>query len=134
MDVKLVKEYWPILRDVAIIYGLTFAGGYVAGFAYGMAGGNTSNAEGQAIFVLVLAVSNLLFGTIGFAISGWLAPPERWRHLSKVGVGLWLTGLINIAVFNVTVIAWIWSAIFIAIAVGLGGGISYLFKRAGQPS
>ena len=51
----------------------------------------------------------------------------RWAH--------WLTGIINVLFFHVTIPQWIGSAFFIAIIMSVGGGISYLFKRdtAQQP-
>ena len=118
----------PIIRDVVIVWVLTAMGGFVAGVA---TGGPERDAQR---FMLAVAASNLLLGTVGFTIAGCLSPPGRWRHLSVVAVGVWLAGLINVAFVGVTIPQWIGSVIFIAIIMGIGGALSYVFKRDSKPS
>jgi hypothetical protein len=84
--------------------------------------------------MLALMVSNVLLGTVAFTIAGCLAPPRRWRHLCFVALVAWLTSLINVACFGVSIAQWIGGAIFIAIIMAIGGGISYVFKRDTNPS
>jgi FtsH-binding integral membrane protein len=118
----------PILRDVVIVWVFTFLGGFVVGVA---TGGPSHDAKR---YILALAVSNILFGTIGFTIAGCLAPSPRWRHLRWVALGAWLTGLVNVAFLHVSIAQWINGAIFVVLITGLGGAISYLFKRDTKPS
>jgi hypothetical protein len=118
----------PIIRDVAIVWVLTAMGGFVAGIA---TGGLQRDAQR---FMLAVAVSNLLLGTVAFTIAGCFAPPRRWRHLAIVAVGAWLTSLINVMFFGVGIAQWIGGAIFMAIIMGIGGAISYVFKRDTKPS
>lgn len=113
----------PIIRDVVIVWLLTAMGGFVVGV---VAGGPPRDAQR---YMLGLAVSNLLLGTVAFTIAGCLAPPRRWRHLGFVAFGAWFTSLINVVFFGVSIPQWIGGAIFMAIFMGLGGAISYLFKR-----
>ena|SRR5204863_1412235 len=54
----------PIIRDVVIVWVLTAMGGFVAGIA---TGGPSRDAQR---FMLAIAVSNFLFGTVAFTISG----------------------------------------------------------------
>src|SRR5947207_2835487 len=105
----------PIVRDMVIVWVLTAAGGFVVGVA---SGGPAQDAQR---YMLTLMVSNLLLGTLAFTIAGCLAPPARWRHLGLVAIGCWVTGLINVAFFSVSISQWIGGAIFIAIAMGIGG-------------
>jgi len=117
----------PIVRDVVIVWVLTAMGGFVAGVA---TGGPQRDAQR---FMLALMVSNLLLGTVAFTIAGCLAPPARWRHLGLVALGAWITSLINL-LFGVTIVQWIGGAVFMAFIMGLGGAVSYAFKRGTKPS
>jgi len=118
----------PIIRDVVIVWVLTAMGGFVAGVA---TGGPQRDAQR---FMLAIAASNLLLGTVGFTIAGCLAPHGRWRHLCVVAVGVWIAGLINVAFFGVTILQWIGSLIFVAVITGVGGALSHVFKRDPTPS
>ena len=118
-------RFGPIIRDVAIVWVLTAIGGFLVGLAGGATGQNP-----QAILV----VSNLLLGTVAFTIAGCLAPPPRWRHLGFVALGSWLTSLINVVFFKVTIAQWFASIIFLGIIMSIGGGISYLFKKDAKRS
>jgi hypothetical protein len=113
----------PIIRDVVVVWVLTGMGGFVAGVA---TGGQARDAQR---YMLALAVPNVLLGTVAFTISGLLAPGNRWRHLAFVAVGAWLTSLFNVAFFGVSMPQWIGGAIFMAVVMGIGGGISYVLKR-----
>lgn len=121
----------PIIRDIVIVWVLTAVGGLVAGVA---TGGPERDAQR---FMLAVAVSNCLLGTVAFTIAGYLAPPARWRHLYFVALGAWLTSLINIVFLDFSILQWIGAAIFMAmftaIIMGIGGAISYLFKKAPKP-
>jgi hypothetical protein len=118
----------PIIRDVVIVWVLTAMGGFVAGVA---AGGPQRDPQR---FMLAVAFSNLLLGSVAFTVVGCLAPPGRWRHLCIVALGAWFTSLINVALFGVTIPQWIGGAIFMAVIMAIGGGVSYVFKRGGKPS
>lgn len=113
----------PIIRDIVIVWLLTGIGGFVAGIA---TGGPDRNPQQ---FIFAAAASNFLLGTVAFTIVGCLAPPERWRHLGFVAIGAWFTSLINVLFFGVTVPQWIFGAIVMAIIMGFGGAISYVFKK-----
>jgi hypothetical protein len=113
----------PVIRDVVIVWVLTALGGIVAGVA-------TAGPQRDAHrFMLALMTSNFLLGAVAFTIAGCLAPPGRWRHLGLVALGSWLTSLINVLFFGVTMAQWIGGVIFMALIMGLGGAISYIFKR-----
>jgi len=112
-----------VLRDVAIVFGLTFLGGFVVGFTVSVLRRSGSN------YLYAIVVSNLLLGTLGFVISGCLAPPNRWRHLLLVAFGVWLTGLINVVIAHVSIGQWVGSLLAVALMAGVGGAISYVFKK-----
>jgi len=113
----------PIIRDVAIVWVLTAIGGFVIG----VSGGSHGDPRRHQV---ALVISNFLLGTVGFMIAGCLAPRPRWNHLAYVALGAWLTSLINVIFFHVTVPQWMFSALFMGIIMAVGGGLSYVFKRA----
>jgi len=113
----------PIIRDIVIVWALTAMGGFVAGVATG------GPQRDPQRFVLALAASNFLLGTVAFTIVGCLAPPDRWRHLGFVAIGAWFTSIINVLFFGISLPQWIFAAIFIGIIMGFGGAISYVFKK-----
>ena len=114
-----------IFRDVAIVVALTAIGGFVIGLSGGLRSSNGMTA---------IAVSNILLGTVGFIISGCLANGNRWRHLGFVALGVWLFGIVNIVFFGISIAQWIYSAFAIAMMTGVGGGLSYIFRRDDAPS
>ena len=112
-----------IVRDVVIVWILTAIGGFVVGFA---TGGRQQDPQG---YILGILAANFLLGTVAFTIVGCLAPADRWRHLGFVAIGAWLTSIINVLFFGVTVPQWIFGALFMAFIMGFGGAISYVFKK-----
>ena len=112
----------PILRDTAILWGLTFVGGFIIGVA-----GIANSARGT----MAIVISNMVLGTIGFVIAGCLAPGNRWPHLAMVAFGLWLAGLLNL-MFGISILQWAVSIVFIGIMMVVGGALSYAFKRDGN--
>jgi len=110
----------PIIRDTVIVVVLTAVGGFIIGLV---------EAIGTERELHASAASTLLLGTIGFVISGFLSRGNRWRHLGFVAFGVWLFGLVNVALFGLTITQWIFSSIGIALMMGLGGALSYIFRR-----
>jgi hypothetical protein len=113
-----------VIRDVAIIVALTF----VVGFALVV----TAPVYPPRGMLAIIA-STVAVGTVGFAISGCLAPGKRWRHLAYVALGVWLAALMNVMFFDSTVVEWLFGAPVVALMMGLGGVISYLFKKDTKP-
>jgi hypothetical protein len=122
--VKFVKQnkIWPVLRDVIIVTVLSCLGGFIVGFA-------STSGDNSPLYIYSLAISNSLFLTIGFTISGCLAVENRWRHLAIVAAIVWAVSIFNVLFFGVTIIQWAASVVAVAIFALIGGGISLLFKR-----
>lgn len=112
----------PVLRDVAIIFVLTAMGGVIARFV--------PREDPAETPIMAIAVSNFLLGTVGFIISGCLATGNRWRHLAYVALGAWLASIINVLFFGFPIQQWMLSAFFMALIMGVGGGLSFIFKRS----
>lgn len=112
-----------VLRDVGIVMLLTFIGGLLIG----MTMGEDAYYDPDG-FLMTLAIVNIVFGSIGFAISGYFAKPNRWSHLFIVALGVWFASLINL-LFGVTMAGWISSIVGVLIMMGIGGGISMMLRR-----
>jgi hypothetical protein len=110
-------NYKAIARDVAIIIGLTFLGGFVIGFL------NPNNLNISAI-----AISNILLSSVGFFIAGCLTKSSRFQHLLIVALCVWVLGAHNM-LLGTTFLQWVFSSIFVLITMGVGGGLSLLFVK-----
>ena len=106
-----------VVRDVAIVWLLTFTGGVVAA------------RVGTGPKAPVLVASNLITGVIAFTFIGYLTPVRRFRHLLVVAFAAWLSGLLNVLFFGNPVSSWIVSLVYLTIVMMAGGLLSYLFKR-----
>jgi len=112
------REWLRVLRDVAIVYGLTFLGGLIIG---------TTNLQGARA---VVPWSNLILGVGGFAIAGCLHPVRRWWHLLLVAIGIWLVSLSNVVLYNFSFATWLFSAIITAVVASAGGGLSLIIVKS----
>jgi hypothetical protein len=113
-------SFRAIARDVGILWGLTLAGGIIVG-----ASGFRSD---PSLYKIASTISSVLLCTIGFTIVGCLVGPRRWNHLFVVTAILWLTDILNL-LLGVTLRQWILFLPIIFILMGVGGGISYIFRR-----
>jgi hypothetical protein len=111
-----------IVIDVLIISALMFIGQMVAGFIVPLMG-----SRNMALFA---GLSNFVFGTLAFALTGMRAPNgNRWPHLMLVAAMVWLTGLLNVAINNFSFGLWLLSLAFVGLWMVLGGLISMRIKR-----
>jgi hypothetical protein len=111
-----------VLRDVVIVFLLSGIGGVIVGIA--SAGQPLDSPES----ILALAASSFIFSTIGFTISGCLSPSRRGSQLALVGIGVWRAGLINVALFGISIDQWAVGAIFLVFVMILGGILSALIR------
>ena len=118
----MVLDWKGVARDVGIVFVLTFLGGLVVGF--------TTSLTGAEVNILAVALSNIVFGTVGFTISGCIVKTNRFKHLYQVALGVWLLSLINVAFGMVDIQQWLLSILSVLLMMGMGGGLSYLFVRA----
>jgi hypothetical protein len=113
-----------ILVDVAILFGLTFFGGFVVGFAA------AASSVSMGVMMAALAVSNMVLLTIGFVLSGCRSPRgKRWPHLAWVALGIWLVSFLNVLFLGVSLGQWIGSAVLMVICMLIGGGLSMFIRR-----
>lgn len=117
MRLKLIA----IARDVSIVFGLVVASSFIAA--------QIIEAMGQEVTALVIGLSNIFWGTVGFAISGCLAKVRRFQHLFMVAIGLWLVSFVNVAMGLTPLPTWAAGLVLILVMMGVGGGLSYLFVK-----
>jgi len=114
---------WPVIRDAAIIYAITFVVGFLIVLLAVPHLSPTSSS-------LLAGLCNLAFAGVGFAFSGCRAPRgNRWAHLGWVAVLIWLSGLVEAIVSKDWLIPWLLSFVPIGISMGVGGLISMLVVR-----
>lgn len=116
-----------IVRDLAIILALSAHYGLVTALT-------TFEVEGIGSAVMTLALTSVFAMLVGFSIASYLTTEYRWTHLGALALATWLTGLLNVAFFGVTIPDWMGSLLFILIAMGLGGGIGTLLARQAIPA
>ena len=116
-----------IFRDAITIFVLTFVFGFAIGAVLGAQ--EISGDMGMA----VVAISNIAILIVGFCISGAIAKHNRFRHLFKVAIVIWLLGSINIALIDMKFVEWAVSLILVLMTMGVGGLISYLFSANSAP-
>lgn len=119
-----VKRY---IIDLLIVLGLSALGGFLIGFF-----GAFTSIDDETKMMLI-ALSNLITLLIGFWIVGCINKTgelSRFKYLAYVMVGVWLFGLVNVALFDFSIYQWIASGIPIIILGVLGGGISFLTCKA----
>ena len=109
-------------RDVLIIFGLTFVGGFIVGF--------TSAISGTSANAAYLGLSNIIFGTLGFAISYLWTQTGRLNHILAVAAGTWIFSFINVLFGFGTVGTWIFALIPVLLMAGLGSLIGWGWASA----
>lgn len=70
------KGWKAVIRDVIILWIFTGIGGFIIGIV----------ASGSEIPMVAIGVSNIIFGVVGFCVSGCIARDNRWKHLVIVAV------------------------------------------------
>lgn len=124
------------LRDLGIVFGLSFVAGLLCGVGFGFYNGLHRDAELTSIpegayYKLTLAACNVVACAIGFFIVGRLHREQRKRHLWFVAIALWLGSLINVAFGGSTVAQWTGSAVITVFCMWVGGWASSLGRREG---
>jgi hypothetical protein len=113
-----------VFRNAAITIGLSFVGGFLVGMARGMGSFSMDS------YWFLIGASNLLSITLGGVISGLSVPRVALvRHLQAVGLLVWLFGLLNVALGIMDFEGFVFSSVFVAACVALGGWISSLFAN-----
>ena len=107
-----------VVRDAAIVYGLTFA----TGLCMAAAGITLENNSFTAY------LWNLLSGVLGFTLAGIRLSANRAEHLAWVAVTLWTFNLTNIVLGLQTSSAWIHSGLTILLMASLGGSLAMILK------
>ena len=119
-----------VLRDVLIVYGLTFLGGCIIGIMFAIRNGRAPEVRDFGVGIQILEVLLLI---LGFTISGCLARGNRWVHLSVVALIIWGLGFTNVLYLGQSIAHWIANSFIIAMAMGMGAGLSFLVKNDLEP-
>lgn len=114
---------WRVVRDLFIVIGMQAVGIFIVCLYRAFAGEPQSNDA--------LGLPCLIFGIVGFAISGSLAAGNRWEHLVKVAIFTTVAyTLLSTSFLNDTSFVRLLMNVAVAfLMMGLGGALSYLFKK-----
>lgn len=119
-------RFLALLRDTAIIMGLTFLGGFILGVVFALAKVDSER------MVWAMAASNMIWGTAGFFIAAMLTRQNRWAHLWQVSLAVWVLSLMNVLIMGATLAQWVGGLVFILLMMGIGGGIASLIVSEGK--
>lgn len=121
-DVLNQLEVGKVIRDSGIILLFQFFVGVVIGI--GASSGDLDDVT------VAIAIFNLISLPIIFGVLASLKPPSiRWKHISLVAVIIWISGIAGVITGFSDIGAWVSSALFILIMMGIGGAASYLIRR-----
>ncbi len=115
-------NFIAIARDVSIVFGLVVASSFIAV--------KIIQGTGEEATPLVIGLSNIFWGTVGFTISGCLAKVQRFKHLFMVALGLWLLSFVNVVMGLTQPQVWAVGFLLVLAMMGMGGGLSYLIVKA----
>ena len=114
-------QWKTIARDIVIIFILTFIGGICVALI--------GDITGMAVTSVGLALSNLLFGSAGFAYSSAKISENRWSHLAVVALGVWVLSSTNVMFGLVTPANWLVAIIPVFVFMAIGGAIGALIAK-----
>ncbi len=109
-----------VLRDAAIVYGLTFA----TGLGMALVGVTLQDNPSTAY------LTNLLSGALGFTVAGIRTSHNRTEHLAWVAATVWAFNLTNIALGLQTSTSWIHSGLTVTLMAALGGTLAMILMLA----
>ena len=110
-----------LARGFLIVFGATLLGGIIAGSCSRLL------SIPLDYFPLLIGLTNMTFGAMGFFIEGLLKHENRGRHMLKISFLVWLASLINLY-YGAIFIQWLFSLVFILIQAGIGYGAAILAK------
>ena len=111
-----------IIKDSVIILLIIFIGTFVLVAILKSTGAQKLPAN-------TIAASNILLGSVGFTISGLSTKANRFTHMLKVALVVWLIGSMNVIFLQTTVSQWFTSIPFILIMMAVGTAVSYTINK-----
>jgi|AntRauTorcE11898_2_1112593.scaffolds.fasta_scaffold06873_2 hypothetical protein len=108
-----------VLRDAVIVMLFIVLGGWVGEAPYAR----------DAADPLMVDVFRAVFGTIGFAVTGYFAQSKRPRQMTLALLVIWLMAGLAIALGGGHAAGWIMIIVFLPIMALLGGGLALLVER-----
>lgn len=108
-----------VLRDGVIVMAAIAVGEQIAILSY----------RGEAADPLMVQTFQAVFGTVAFAIIGYLAELHRARHITLVVIFVWLIAGFPILLGTMHPLWWITVLVMLVIMATLGGGLAWLVDR-----
>ena len=112
-------KWLHVARDVVLVWGASILGQAVTRVLL----------QGE-VSTFARGITNLLVFFVMFCICGCLTPTHRWKHLSLVVLGVWLTSVINLHLVGSPVDFWVLGGLqVLMVPMGLGAAASYMFVK-----
>ena len=118
-QIGVINELYRILKPLAldglIVFGFGIAGAALVALAFHF-------RLRPTVAMAPLAVADVLSFALGFAVVGMRAPVEYyWRRQLYVAVIAWMFAILTVPVLRLSLSAWAFSAIWVGLALALGG-------------
>lgn len=108
-----------VLRDAVIVMVFIVVGGWVATVPY------TAGAADP----IMADVFRAVFGTLGFTLTGYLAPSRRPLQMTLSALALWLIAGLAVSLGGGDPLSWFLILVFLPVMAVLGGGLALLIER-----
>ncbi len=108
-----------VLRDAVVVIVFIVLGEWVARLPYA-----TASAD-----PIMIELFRAVFGTLGFAATGYFAVSRRPLHMALTFLAVWLLAGLAIALGGGDPSGWIIMLVFLPLMALLGGGLALLIER-----
>lgn len=108
-----------VLRDAVVVIVFIVLGEWVARLPYGAGGADP----------VMIDLFRAVFGTLGFAATGYFAVSRRPLQMALTFLAVWLIAGLAIALGGGNPASWIIMLVFMPMMALLGGGLAMLIER-----
>ena len=108
-----------VLRDAVVVMLFIVVGEWIAQVPYGTG----------PVDPLMVNIFRAVFGTIGFAVTGYLAKSRRPLQMALSLLILWLVAGLAVALGGGDPFMWVLMLVFLPVMAVLGGGLALLVER-----
>lgn len=117
------KGLKAVIRDFVILEILLTLGAYILGPVI------VGTGLPELAIVGIFGLLSIFIQTFSYCLFGCLIKDNRWPHLHKVGLMVWVASFLNVILFQVPAMSWVSSFFIMLFAMLVGGGLSFLYVQ-----